>query len=91
MAKFGHLSWMEAVPLLTGDRVYFSFDPSVGLTDMDFHVITANGWKAMKSPGPDAVAEVEVAPQTTADQIRAVIDELSRRGGYTHIEIDVRG
>jgi hypothetical protein len=90
MTKFSHLSWSQSASAPRGERVQFTFDPAVGLSDIDFHVITGRGWDHMKSPGPDAVAEVEVAPQTTADQMEKVIEALSQRGGYLWIEVNVR-
>src|SRR5882724_7496279 len=41
-------------------RVYFGFSPGQGLTDIDFHSITAREWPAMKSPTADSIAMLQV-------------------------------
>jgi hypothetical protein len=90
MTNFSHLFWSDSPPQITGERVYFSFDPAVGLTDVDFHLITGRAWEKMKSPSSSAVAEVEISPQTSAEQIIKIVDTLSRLGGYKQIEIYTR-
>ncbi len=63
-------------------QIEFAYSPGHGLTDGDFHSITAREWKAMKSPAADAVARLQVAKETTVPQLEDVIRQIAEKGGY---------
>lgn len=68
-------------------EVYFMFTPGNGLTDIDFHSITAREWPSMKSPSPDAVAQLQVAKETSMAEIEEVVRQIAEKGGYQTINI----
>lgn len=68
-------------------RVFFSYSPGHGLTDIDFHSITPINWDTMKTSDPNTIASLEVAPQTTPAQLEMVKKEISEVGGYKIIEV----
>jgi hypothetical protein len=70
-------------------QVYFIYSPGHGLTDIDFHSITAREWNAMKSPTEDAVARLQVAKETTVPQVAEVIRQIAEKGGYKTVVITV--
>lgn len=71
-------------------QVYFMYNPGRGLTDIDFHPITARQWPAMKSRTPDAIARLQVIKETTAAQLQEVILQIAEKGGYKTVVISVR-
>jgi hypothetical protein len=91
MIAEGQLLW-SSVPQTFGSRrtVDFSYSTVLGLSDADFHQITARDWGAMKSPAPDAVAILDVSSNLTIQQLREAIDLLSSKGEYRTVEIIVR-
>jgi hypothetical protein len=87
----GQLLWTAEVQTRPGaEEVYFLFDPIMGLRDVDFHLITDEGWAQMKSPSADAVAKLLVTPNTKMDDIRKVLETVAAKGGYRFIEVTVR-
>ena len=77
------LIWTATVADLEHRReIYFIFSPGHGLTDIDFHPITAREWPVMKSPTVDAVARLQVTKETTVAQLQEVIRQLADKGGY---------
>ena len=70
-------------------QVYFTYTPGHGLTDIDFHSITAREWKAMKSPSADAVARLQVGKETTVVQVEEVIRQIEEKGGYKTVVVTV--
>jgi predicted NodU family carbamoyl transferase len=66
-------------------QVEFMYSPGNGLTDIDFHPITALEWKAMKSPTADAIARLQVVKETTVPQLQEVIRQIAEKGGYKTI------
>ena len=87
----GQLTWRLA-PESFGERqvVHFGFAPGTGFTDLDFHPITDKNWKAMASPNPDAIAQLEVPNSVTMAQLNAALRTLAAKGGYKTVEIVVR-
>jgi hypothetical protein len=67
--------------------VYFMYSPGHGLTDIDFHSITARDWNAMKSPTEDAIARLQVTNETTVPQVQEVIRQIAEKGGYRTVVI----
>jgi hypothetical protein len=61
----------------------------LGLSDLDFHQVTERGWQNMKSPTPDALAIVRVAPDLTIAQLESAIALISAKGGYKEVRIVV--
>jgi hypothetical protein len=90
MSDVGQLVWIARPPSLK-DRtiVYFTYSPSLGLSDVDFHQINDQNWAAMQSPSDDAIAQVEVPPQTSAAQLKQTIALIAKKGGYQWIAITV--
>jgi hypothetical protein len=83
--------WFSAGKDCKSRRVVdFVYSSKLGLSDIDFHIVTAQGWKAMKCPSPDAVARVEVQPQTTVAELEEVVRTIKTKGGYETIEIVAR-
>ena len=70
-------------------KVYFMYSPGHGLSDIDFHPVTAREWKAMKSPTPDAVAYLQVVKETAVPQLLEVVRHIAEQGGYKTIVINV--
>ena len=70
-------------------RVDFMFSPAHGLTDIDFHSITAREWAAMKSPTEDAVAMLQVVEGTPISQVKEVVRQIAEKGGYKTVVVTV--
>ena len=84
------LIWSAAGDTFENRRpVYFMYSPGHGLTDIDFHSITARDWNAMKSPTEDAVARLQVTKETTVPQVQEVIRQIAEKGGYRTVVITV--
>jgi hypothetical protein len=91
MIAEGQLLWASVPQTFEGRRtVDFSYSPVLGLSDADFHQVTARDWGAMKSPAPDAVAILDVSADLTMQQLREAIALLSSKGEYRTVEIVVR-
>jgi len=91
MSEEGQLLWGSVPRTFEGRRVVdFSYSPVLGLSDADFHQVTARNWDAMKSPAPDSVARLDVPPDLTMQQLQEAITLLRSKGGYRTIEIVVR-
>ncbi len=86
---------LELVWSVTGEnlesrqQVHFGFSPGYGLTDIDFHRITASEWPAMKSPTADAVAILQVVAGTPISQVEEVVRQIAERGGYKTVVVTV--
>jgi hypothetical protein len=86
----GKIIWKsKAEDLETYSQVYFFFSPGGGLRDLDFHLITGEGWKTMKAPSLNVVARLQVSPKTSIAEIHDVISLIHNMGGYQTIEISV--
>ena len=72
------------------DKLYFFLDSALGLTDIDFHPITDNGWKQMTSPSPDTAAKLFVTPGVTMEELERALEQLASKGKYRTVEITVR-
>lgn len=70
-------------------QVDFGFSPVHGLTDIDFHSITAREWPAMKTPTPDAVAMLQVVEGTPISQVEEVVRQIAEKGGYKTVVVTV--
>ena len=70
-------------------RVNFMFSPVHGLTDIDFHSITAREWPAMKSPTLDAAAMLQVVEGTPILQVEGVVRQIAEKGGYRTVVVTV--
>lgn len=91
MSQEGQLIWNAAgVDFGNRQRVDFMYTPGNGLSDIDFHPITAREWKAMKSPTADAIAYLQVSKETTVSQLEEVIRQIQEKGGYKTVGITVR-
>src|SRR5260370_1076253 len=91
MSQEVQLIWnADGVDFGNRQQVYFMYNPGRGLTDIDFHPITARDWRAMKSPTADAVARLQVVKETTAAQLQEVILHIAEKGGYKTVVITVR-
>lgn len=84
------LTWNASGEGLENRRVVdFMYSPGHGLTDIDFHSITARDWPTMKSPTPDAVARLQVSKETTVVQLQEVIAQIAEKGGYKTVVASV--
>lgn len=70
-------------------QVDFMYSPGHGLTDIDFHSITAREWPAMKSPAPNAIARLQVVKETTIVQVEEVVRQVAEKGGYKTVVVSV--
>src|SRR5262245_48850566 len=78
--------WSASAPAYDDRRtVYFMYDSVAGLTDIDFHPVLERDWTAMKSPSPDAVARLKLAPNSVVGKVAEVIRRISEKGGYKTI------
>ena len=90
MGHEGQLVWGAAIDDFGHrQRVYFTYSPGHGLSDVDFHPITAGSWKQMKSPSGDAVSYLQVVKETTVSQLEEVIGHIAEQGGYKTIVVSV--
>ncbi len=84
------LVWSAAQEKFGGrQQVHFGFSPGYGLTDVDFHLITAREWPAMKSPTADAVAMLQVVEGTPIFQVEEIVRQIAERGGYKTVVVTV--
>ena len=91
MNEEGQLLW-TAVPQKFGTRhvVSFSYSPVLGLSDIDFHQITAKDWRVMKSPAADAVARLVVPPELSISALHDAIALLHTKGGYATVQVLIK-
>lgn len=90
-----HMNKIELVWNATGEKfehrrqVDFMFSPVHGLTDIDFHSITAREWPAMKSPTADAVAMLQVVEGTPIGQVAELVRQIADKGGYQTVVVTI--
>ena len=90
MSQEVQLTWNAAGDSFENrQHVEFLYRPGHGLTDVDFHSITAREWNAMKAPAADTVARLQVTKETTIRQVEEVIGQIAEKGGYKTIVVSV--
>ena len=67
----------------------FVFDPVSGLSDMDFHPITDEGWKNMGSPGGRVTATLQVPSSATVAELKDAVATLKEKGGFTGVQLEI--
>jgi hypothetical protein len=72
------------------EGVPFFLDPIIGLSDIDAHPVTDDGWIHMRAPHPNSVANLAAAPSASLSELEEAIKALTSKGGYKEIEITVR-
>lgn len=91
MEMHGQITWRaETGKAREAPVTYFVYDPAMGLMDADFHPLDDAGWKNMRAAGKNAIAEVELPPDTEILAIERLIRLISSRGGYGIIEVKMR-
>jgi hypothetical protein len=64
-------------------------DPVLGLTDIDFHQVTDEGWDNLSASSPASAARLVVPPSTSVNSIRQAIDTVAKRGGYAKVFVTI--
>jgi hypothetical protein len=82
---------LTAEPRAQAKKIEYVFllDPVLGLTDIDFHPITDEGWQYMRSPEAPTTAGLVVSPRTTVEAIEQALQLLLRKGNYQSVQITV--
>ena len=79
----GQMIWSSEHQTFEGrSQVSFSLDLMDGLRDGDFYLIGPGGWDPMKSPSVDAVAVLDVSPDSPLSKIYEAISEIRTKGDY---------
>ena len=86
----GQLMWSAQARQHKGaDQFVFYWDPVSGFRDVDFHPVSAEGWKQMSSPDEDSTATLILTPWIQLGDASRAIAELAKQGKFKSVQIYV--
>jgi len=88
MSKVRHIDliWGQCPP--SDDKRYlFTFDPVMGLADIDWRQIGVDGWKFLAAPDDRTSAYLKVDPGVTLEQVYRAIARLEDEGGFRSVVV----
>lgn len=73
----------------TANSYMFVYNPTLGLHDIDDHLITDEGWKHMKAPNSEAVAQLFISDHDSLGGLKSAI-AIMHSHGWNRVQIVIQ-
>lgn len=88
MTGFQHINLIWGQGVQSDDKSYlFTFDPVMGLKDLDGHQVGIEGWKFLAAPNDKISAYLKVDRAVTLEQVYRAIARLEDEGGFRSVVV----